>query len=428
MKILALQNGPQNTNRVRADYFIFSLIFFLTGNPFFYWVLGKETQIILPVVIALSWAIRRRIKLTGTDLIVFVAFLLVVLVHFIEFGSATILSSLTMLSKIFIGLALARSIPDIYGKYISVMYWLSLLSLIFFIPGFMGLDMKNLFAHVGIVDEFGGVHILFHYFKVEGDLSLNRNMSFFGEPGIFAGFLIVAMLFALKNAANVPLRYFLVFITTLISTQSTTGYLIGFVVTLVWLNIRFSSSSSKNLKILQLMIKVLAVSGLLTVFVSVFSDLPFLAEKIQGQTEWAVNEGDGWELTRYGNAMFDLSYISERPLFGWSQLLETRNLQDEDFAQHQGNGLTGFAVVYGVFGLAIFIYFAYKTFFRFYKNKTIAAMVVMLLLILLNGEDFLKFPFFLSLLFLPPSIGRGSGLYLANKNNQLTHHAKFMTP
>lgn len=388
--------------RIRMDYIVLLLIFSLTSNPFFYWILGTEAQILLPAVLALLWCVHRRIKFTRRDFFVFALFLFVMLAHFFEFGGATIASSLSMLLKILMALVVIRTVPNFFGKYVSIMYGLSIMSLFFFIPTVLGLDLKGLFAPIGITDGFGGVHIMFHHFKQEYGEGLNRNMGFFGEPGLFSGFLILALLFTLKSTINVSRRHYFVLIATLLSTQSTTGYLVGFVVVLLTFlsKNKFYSPKAKN-NAHQPMIKGMAIACVLIGFIFSLDALPFLSKKIGTHIEITESRDEGWRLTRYGNAQFDWEYIAAKPMFGWSQLLETRKLEDEDFAYRLGNGLTGFTVRYGFVGIAVFLFFAYRALSDFYGNNFFAAIAIFVVTLLLNGEHFLGFPLFLSLMFLP---------------------------
>lgn len=387
--------------KVTSSMIFFLFILLIYSNPFFYWLFGKEIQIILGPVIAIYWGIHKRIKLNLNDLMVFTLIVPIVITHFFIFGSATVVSSISFLFKFIVALVMIRTIPNIFEMYIFIMYKISILSLIFFIPVFLGIDLNNILSPIAMSDGYGGIHILLHHFKLEqlGE-GVNRNMSFFGEPGLFAGFLILALLFMLKNSNKFPKKYFVVLIFTLLTTQSTMGYLVGLGV-ILFLYIARNSDNSRMSATLTSSTKLMSTSVLIIVFSMTFNTLPFLNEKINTHFEMTEAKNDGWELTRYGNAMLDLDYIAQRPLTGWSNLLETRQLDGEDFAKRQGNGLTGFAVRYGLIGILLFFIFAFRTLSNYYGNWILALISISLIGIMLNGEPFLSLPIFLSLMFKP---------------------------
>lgn len=390
-----------NTNtRNGLGFVVLMLIVVISSNPFFYAILGKQEQIIIPAGLAFIFAIYRKIRVTRRDVVIFCLLLFVMSVHLFEYGIATIESSLAMMLKLFTALIIARTIPNYFAGYVSLMYVLSLLSLFFYVSPLVGLDLKGLFLSIAIPDEYGGLHIAIHNYKKQFGEDLYRNMGFFGEPGIFAGFLVLALLFMMKSAANVPRKYFYVLIIALVSSQSTTGYLAGLIVVPAAYIFR-NRVSFANTQIVKMAAKGIIVVLFLIGFVSVFTKLPFLSEKIESQAGLIESQEVGWQLTRVGNAQFDMGYIADRPFFGWSQLLETRKLENEDFAFRQGNGLTGFAVRYGLVGIVVFFFFAFGVLTKYYGNKSLAAIAILVIGLILNGEHFLNFSLFLSLMFMP---------------------------
>lgn len=396
--------------RVRIDTLVLFAIVVTSSNPYIYWILGKEQQLVLPVIIALIWGVRRHIKFTRSDIIVFSLFLLVMLAHVLEFGTAVIASSVAMVLKLIVALLIMRAIPNFFVNYVFVMYVLSIVSLFFYLSPLVGLDFKILLSPIGIYDEFGGVHVAFHNYKKQFGEDLYRNMGFFGEPGIFAGFLVLALLFIAKDTAKIARRHFYVLIVALLSTQSTTGYLVGLIVVpLVYMS--RNGAVFENIKILNTVVKMLFVFIFLIGFFSVFNKLPFLSEKLDRQSQLIESQEVGWQLTRIGNAQFDMGYIADRPFFGWSQLLETRKLENEDFAFRQGNGLTGFAVRYGLVGMVIYFLFAYGALKNYYNNKSFSIIAILAIALLLNGEHFLNYSLFLSLMFLPATTTRRTNNY-----------------
>ena len=115
-----------------------------------------------------------------------------------------------------------------------------------------------------------------------------------------------------------------------------------------------------------------------------YETLPFMKEKIAGQYEETIESATGAELTRMGNFLFDAEFISKRPLLGWSPRHSVRALLNPyvmDFVTGQGNGLTGFAVKFGLVGLALVGSCTFVLFRRLHGNALLAGVAVSVLAI-----------------------------------------------
>lgn len=378
-------------NRV---YFLLTLlIIVISGNPAVDYF-NKAVVIILPAVVMLGWAIYKRVKVTRRDFLVLAFFSAIYLAHLIEFGSMTISSSSGMLLRLLTALLAVRLIPDFAAKYVTVMYGLAIMSLVFFIPYWLGLDLPSLLAPISIPLRPGDINIALHNFTPGHNESLIRNRGFFWEPGAFAGYLTLALLFTLRDAEKVPRKELFILILALLSTQSTTGYLAFLVVAMAIYIIRAAKRTSLGGRF----VATFAVVVFALIAAAAFNNLPFLNEKITEQFEEAQTGEGQYHLGRYGNLLYDLNYIVDRPIFGWSSLSETRQVDVEDIAG-QGNGLSGYTVKYGVVGILGFLFFSFTALSKLYGSRKIALVAITTILILLNGEQFLGFPMFLSLMF-----------------------------
>jgi len=407
-----LQYGFSRQLGVRRffDLSVLFLILVITSNPYFFHALGKEVWIVLPVVVAVVWGKYRCVRFRLSDLVIFAAIFVVLLAHLLDFGSATIMSSLRMLSRVFVALVIARAVSDFPEKYFRIMVVLSIISCLFYFSSILGVGLEGLFRPIGIpLDDYGGIHIGIHHYKREYTGGVLRNSGIFGEPGIFAGFLILALIFSLNARARPPVGHYFVVIVALLSTQSTTGYLVGFLVVL-WLVVGSSRVGAAGTMKLRWALGIAFVPIAFAGFAVAFGALPFLSDKIWAQIDVVESEGHHWQLTRYGNAVFDLGYIAERPAFGWSQLLGTRGLEGEEFAYLGGNGLTGFAVSYGLVSIGGFFWFAFKGLTCYFGDKRRALIAILVIGVLLNGEHFLMYPVFLAVMFLRGSKSGKTGL------------------
>jgi hypothetical protein len=381
-------------------YFLTFLVVAISGNPALN-VLGKEIIYIGTLMIFMILWMAKPLKLSRQDVLIFALFFVLILLHVLSFGSMVIMASLGFMIKLCIALLAVKLIPEFSRKYVSVMYALACLSLVFYIPVQFGIDLAGILSPMKIsLPNADVIHIGIHNFHIPDQRS--RNCGMFWEPGAFAGYLVLALFFLIRDGQYkaVISRQGLLIIATLLTTQSTTGYL-AFLVLLV---LYVSSSSLIKHKNAKLVAFPLLFFGLVSVILVLYSQVSFLGEKINVQIASSFAQDDASRINRIGNLVYDLKWIVDKPVLGWSATPETRLSNDAEVAELvavQGNGLTGFAVKFGLVGLFIFIgFFAYST-WRETGSILVTLSGVVIVCALLNGEQFLGFPMFLTLMFAP---------------------------
>lgn len=380
--------------------FLTFLVVAISGNPAMN-ILGKETAYIVALIIFMTLIYFKPIRLMRQDVLPFIYFTFLILIHTLGFGSVVVQASLGFLIKLSIALLAVRLIPGFSRRYVIVMYALSIISFVFFVPFYFGADMQSLFSSLRLPMDGNQYHIGIHNFMIESDVSI-RNMGMFWEPGAFAGYLILALFFLAREGKNkaVLSKYGLVLIAALLSTQSTTGYLALIMLAMFYAyNARLFKGIAMKLLVLPAFIIVI-IGGTYVIT----NEVSFLGKKIITQIESTSNNDDASRINRFGNFLYDLDWIATRPVLGWSANPATRFSGDPEVAEliaAQGNGLTGFAVKFGLVGLFVFIgFFAYAT-HQITGSISLSLLGIILICILLNGEQFLNFPMFLSLMFLP---------------------------
>lgn len=361
----------------------------LSGNHTVPYILGNDLFLVAPPLLILFYASSKKVRLHENDPLILLLFAGITVTHFITFGSSVIPASLGFLLKVLAALLVVRTVDDFAERYVAVMTGLAIVSFCFFFPGLVGLDVQELLAPLHIPYRDDLTHIGIHNFGWEHHA--NRNAGMFWEPGAFAGYLVLAILLVLSSGRSDKLdkKSLLLLTLALLTTQSTTGYVTAFACFAAYLSSR---------KVL------MALAGVVVVFWMAVQTLPFLQEKIDREWEAATERTGRHELNRFGNALYDYAFITDRPIFGWSRDPATRAIVDPDIAEitaGQGNGLTGFAVKFGLFGLACYIFMLYRAFYRRYRSALVAGTAVLVAAMLLIGEQFLDFPVFLALMFLP---------------------------
>jgi hypothetical protein len=347
----------------------------------------------------------RKISITLADLFILGAFAALSVVHLLVFGSEVASASASFLVRLTVAFLAIRVTHNFHRHYISVMYLLACISLVFYVPVVMGVDMRTMLESLRLplppphVNVF---HIGIHNFHQPEHAM--RNSGMFHEPGAFGGYLLLAVVFgALDTAERMSRRTLAVLVIAALTTLSTTTYiaLAPALMMLVTANRIATHRPGVHLS----MVPAVAVLG----FVGwlAFQNLPFLGEKIEAKLEDVRQEQPWARIDRIGNLLYDLDSISKRPLAGWSARHTTRSSIDPEILQTiegQGNGLSGFAVRYGLLGLLVFAVSALVSFHRLCAHGLLAGLALGVVAILLTGEQYLYQPLFMSLMFIPHAL------------------------
>lgn len=384
----------------RLYFFLTFLVILVSGNQAMVF-LGKEAIYIGTLGIFLIYWYKSKVRLKVADAVIVMFFSVIMLLHVFSFGSMVLMASMGYLIKLSIALLAVRLISNFSGYYVSVIYMLACISLVFYIPSQLGFDLAGMLSRFQL--HFPGSdirHIGIHNFNSlrEND----RNCGIFWESGAFAGYLVLALLFSLRDVKinSISNKWVIVMVVALLTTKSTTGYMALLVLVVLYL---YQSKWVKGrlAKLFFFPLIVLAVGGVAYVAVN---EISFLGEKITGQFNSARNSENLSEINRFGNFMYDIDFIEKRPLLGWSGNPVTRLSVDPnvvDFVSGQGNGLTGFAVRFGLIGLLVYFYFLAGVTRRMSGSVLTAMFGILIVGMLLMGEQFLNYPIFFSLMFIP---------------------------
>ncbi len=266
--------------------------------------------------------------------------------------------------------------------YIKVMSFLCLISFPFF--------LLNFFGHFGIQLQNEVLKSNLFYTSHNSVFDFVRNSGMFWEPGAFAGYIILALLFiVVVNGRFVIGRFkkeFLLLLIGLFSTFSTTGYVVfGFLASIYFL-MNYSLG------------KIFFAPFFIFLMVFSYGNFSFLEYKVLDQYEKAI-ELEQFEVsnTRFGSLIMDIQYFSSSPLFGNGMHFSTRYRfhpwVNEDIGH--GNGMSNFIVVWG---LPIFLFWLFSL-YHFFKQWLLSSFLAILtsftVVLVLQGEQFLNYPLFL---------------------------------
>ena len=271
-------------------------------------------------------------------------------------------------------------------SYIKIMAFLAIISLPFFV--------LNQFVHWGIQldNEYLKSFVFYTTYPVEinSDSFFVRNSGMFWEAGAFAGYLLLALLFiVLKNRSITFGRYkteVLCIIIGIITSQSTTGYFLLGIVLLLFIWNTYPVG------------RFIVIPATVLLVFWAYNSIGFLGDKVEDQYSSAVTLGkNDVSNTRFGSLNMDLQYITSQPFTGNGLDVSTRfRLHPwitEDIGN--GNGMSNFMACWGIPFFLFWLYCVYRFAYRFTQKKSITLFFLLMLILILQGEQFLNYPMFL---------------------------------
>ncbi len=283
---------------------------------------------------------------------------------------------------------------DFIESYIKTLAFLAAVSIPFWI--------LNQFGFYGIIlgegTKIKSMILYTSYGFIPKSNVMFRNSGMFWEPGAFAGYLILALVFiALKNRKFQigPYTKEVVIISFgLLTTQSTTGYLIFIFILLIH---SLQTYSLGKIIILPLLVLLLSLAYL---------NLNFMQEKIQSQlTDTAAMDENDINAGRFGALKMDLQYIKSSPIIGNGWDVKTRYRfhpqVKEDTKIGHGNGMSNIMAIWGIPFFLFWLFCVYRFVFQVSKSSFTGWSSLFIIILLLQGEQFLYYPMFLSFFFLP---------------------------
>lgn len=395
--------------RIWVEYVVVALILCISGNYAFNLCGHPRTALLITACLfGLLLPIYQVPSVSLRLCIASMSFGVILLIQSIAFSFFPTITIAGFFVRLFIGYAAFRLVRDFPRVYINVMCGVVILSLCFYIPEQLchafEVDFQSFFHGLRSPEAQHDFHLVVHNFHY--DSVSYRNSAFFWEPGAFAGYLLVALIFLglVKEQfkARSHWRRVVVLFVGLLTTFSTTGY--ALVPLALLLHFRLDGRG-KTVAIRSFMVfyaLALLVEGV--TYRSVVGRWPVKDKVVQQYTDAVHNDGGRYS-DRFDNLAADLEYIRRRPILGWGLNSKTRYMlhPGQEYGSGHGEGLTDFIVKFGLMGLGIFTLCVWTGFMQVSgQNALMSSLAASLIVLILNGECFLKFPLFLGLMFLEP--------------------------
>lgn len=362
------------------EYMVMFYMLCISGNPLFIYAESKFLYAISALAIGGLCVVKR--KLLSNKKIFFWLFCSCVLflLQYIQLELTSLNADLNFIARLYIAFLSVSFLGHKFREaYFKVMVVVALISLPCFLIQLSG------FSFGYEVDRYKT--ILFYSF-MKGE----RNAGMFWEPGAFQGYIMmVPLLFSnqLKQLWKKHKSGCVILLIALLTTQSTTGY-IAFA-SFFFLTILVNGKISNMLKGVLLSISVIGFTYMWT--------QDFMGEKITEQYEHAKNMQKGeisWD--RLSVMYIDFYNIKRHPFIGNGFMDEARYGIWGEYMRGAGNGFTGAMNMFGI----PFMFLFFISLFRnlSYVPITNRLIFIFIVVLLLNGEYFLNYPLFWSLLFI----------------------------
>ena len=396
---LILESRSDESDGFARQFWDYTLVFLLvatSGITYFYY---NEQYIIIGLVLSLLVSLARRTleKINSKFILIIMVFVIIQVIQGYYFDNFTVKSIMGTVVRFGFAYFVVKTVGQKFVPvFINLIVVFSIISLVFYVVFFFPSLTNKLVSHAISSPLFPLKNQEYAFTPNYILVTFNqyqqlRNSGPFWEPGAFAVFLNIAILFNMMSGKKLFDYKNIIFIIALITTLSTAGYLALFVIiTSVYLIV------NPNLKKVFIMIPTIV---LFTVFII---NMPFLLPKIKDNVIVAENDNS----SRFGSAYSDYQLIYKNPLIGYGKDISNKfgttywNLK----TMHRNNGITNFMTEWGLiiffFYFANYIKSASNICAYFKSNKHLS--IVFLITIMLSGfsEAIFQYTFFHSLMFL----------------------------
>jgi len=212
------------------DYFLMILFIALSGVPYLVSPILNMLQFSLLFLIF----ILRRKTINKSFLLLFTILFVLTLLQGLDFNFFPIMTNIGLYILVLSAYFIVKILEDKFiSHYIIVMYYVAIVSLFFFLPilllpaiGYFFVDnVVPLFNSLNFAHSIQSTIIIYNF----TDIDSFRNNGPYWEPGVFAGYLIIAFMFNVIAEKKIIERKNIVFFIAIITTTSTTAFLTMFV-------------------------------------------------------------------------------------------------------------------------------------------------------------------------------------------------------
>lgn len=365
----------------------------LSGCVYFTQVIRFQmTIIMLCVTIGLMICRHTYIKYqVGCVLVAFIfSLVLNFIINIFSMSIANLLDYTLLIIELFCvaGIACSVRIEEFENKYCKIIEGIAIISLICYGIQIMNIQLVNQLADYEILDGY-----IISWFHTWGwTYIFNRNAGPFWEPGAFQGYLSLAILFLLKSD-NLKRHYaeLILLAITIVSTMSTTGYLILGVLSFYFIILDSRQTIKKSRTPIAIIVKIFLIFVLAIILLQTLFTSSTVVSKFT-----TSNESYNYRLLHITKSF---TIMMEKPMFGYG--IMSNSLVDAWKIFGIPSNSVGIFAILQYFGLTIggiYILLNLWAVLRVY-NSLNKIVVIVVFMILHSTEALLTYPVYFSFIF-----------------------------
>lgn len=377
--------------------FLMILVFAVGGINFFNLNIWILLAFFIFTLIVFIW---KKKTIGKSILIVILIISIIVTVQTLKFGKGSAYTLITFIIKYIAPPYFVLKIigPKFPKYFVNTVYLFSIIGLFFYFsviifPGFKELMLTLptlLKTDPGKYKE----SIIIYSLENMYTYGILRNSGQFHEPGGYAVYLILALIFNSFEETSFKSKKNVVLIFCLLSTISTAGYFAFFIIIIGKILLSKISNSRK----------IIVVPVLIVLIIFSFQNLAFLNDKVQDQLQTAV-DSDINQITggRFFSARKSVITILRYPVFGkgFQKVNEPGEFSDESTSY----GVMGLLAKLGIPAFLLFSFYMYKAlsnYFKKYKKNNLNAIYALFAIYcVLFAQGYYFHPIFIMLMFTP---------------------------
>jgi len=377
------------------NYFLLYLLIAFSGVPFF--IFAKSTFLILLFPLPAVVYFYRKSELPKFIALYLIYVVLLLMLQTIKFKFFPVETYIGIILKVLFAFFVIELLKEKFiPYYVNIIYVSTIISLFFYIlsyaPGFENIIASKLspIMENPLLKQEGykvWPNIIIYTANSGGAEPLLRNSGPFWEPGAFAGFLVIALIFNFIQTQDFWHKKNKLLMIGLLSTFSTTGILSLFVL--------IAGYFLSNRKVY---VKIITIPLVLLLGFYAFNTIDILGKKISEKMDIENAEYN----TRFKSAVLDIRDTIENPILGLGRNIETRFKGEKDPVKiHRNNGVTDFMASVGFLTFILYFYFMYFSFNKLCKvngfKAEFANYAIILIIMIGFSEGYFFRPFFYSL-------------------------------
>jgi len=384
-----------------VDYTLLTLFVGASGVPY---ISDPKINVLLFLMLALTFFLRKR-QLNAYFILFVVILFMITLLQALKFDFISLMTTIGLFTMVFNAYLMVKVLEDKFVDYfITVMYYIAIISLVFFIPFFFSPALGH-FVKYSITPIFSPLNIAHspHMTILVYNLShidIFRNSGPFWEPGAFAGYLFIAFMF---NFVKEQIRFTktsIILLITLLTTFSTTGFFALFIFLFFVYYKKFK----------HVLFKVLVTVTLISAGVYAYFSFDFLGKKIGEQIATETSKKALYNVRdtgRFVTIIRDMQDLEGHKLIGRGGNFATRFDNTGGKIILRSVGLTDVIVRYGIPFFILMLYLLNRSICKYLSvisiqktNIPICTGMLIVMLTLLISEVYFNYSMYWSLMFL----------------------------